>query len=560
PIVADLLEDGVVVGALDGRGVAAPGPGPFTIRVNDPRFLPASIAGVRPGQSRTIELAGSAAVILEVLDAAGQPCDEYCIDAGVIGQFGIGGLAGRLRHAELPLPDGMRFALPPGVALEMKVDAGARGRAKANLAPLEPGEERALRLTLPTGRRLVHVEVTRGRGREPAPDVEVTLVTVPLPEGTLATRSIRLRMGGRGAAPAAGIADVASTDANGRALLGAPIDADEGTWTVCTVDGGHFRTAAVVTDPVTIHLPGFGAIALDVTGVPAGIAFPPAGARLTVRGVERDHLYMGRQPGSVPFVRAGALFEAADVTEGRHSVVMEVPNRVDWMDAGLLVAPFDVPLVVVDVVEGKTSHVRIDAGPFLPGTLRAVVVVNGVPLVGAKVIATAVAGALPSQSPEAPGAARQSMAQTDSNGVAEFPVLPAGVWTLAVSEPGHEWDTAGDGASARVTLEAGEVRTIRIEIATHSARVSIRQAPGGEALREAAVLIVPISGDSQRPRSTRVRETDADGMLELTLPVGKYSLARHFSHFRNPGDDRALEFSWPLDAAGEQVLTLPSVR
>jgi hypothetical protein len=49
-------------------------------------------------------------------------------------------------------------------------------------------------------------------------------------------------------------------------------------------------------------------------------------------------------------------------------------------------------------------------------------------------------------------------------------------------------------------------------------------------------------------------------MLELTLPVGKYVLRRHFPHVRNPSDDRALEFTWPLDAAGGQVLTLPPVR
>ncbi|MEM1450834.1 MAG: hypothetical protein AAGI22_17065 [Planctomycetota bacterium] len=561
-VTAGLLDGARVVATLDGRPVAAPGDGPFTVRMEDPRFEPVTLQGVRPGEPVVLDLVGSAAVRLEVVTADGERWDEYDVDVEMIGALGGGDLGGRIRWASQPLPDGGRFALPPGLELELSVDAGARGEASARIEPLENDEERTMRITLPAGRFLVDVDVTRGTPPGPASGVLVALVQGAVGPQSQEARSLSFALirASTSEARHERIHHSSWTDDDGRVQLGAPADV-AGPWSVCAHVGGVLMVAPVVGHVASLHVGGVGELVVEFTGVPAGVAFPPSNVRLLARAPYRDGRSVSLDRGDVPLAPSSGGYRAEAVPSGPRAVVLDDVSRSIPRPSGQLSQWHELTLAEVEVVESRTTRVRIDAGPFLGASLAAVVRVDGEPREGLVVRAIADgSGAFAAVPAARPGFTQESSVTTDADGLATFEWLPPSTWTLAVMDEQRGWRSSSDLDGAQVTLTPAESATTELDVVFHAGRVVVREASSGAALGEQRLILVPGAYRSMKSVRPVPVETDPDGAAELDLPTGRYGLLRGDTHPYTADPENVLFFDWPLPDEAGGVLRMPPAR
>ncbi|MEM9381354.1 MAG: hypothetical protein AAGB93_15480 [Planctomycetota bacterium] len=562
PVTATLFGGPRALATLSGLPIAAPGEGPFTVRMEDPRFEPVTLQDVRPGLPVTLDLVGSAAVRLDVVTADGERWEAYDLDAVLVGAPGAGNLGGRLRPASLSLPEGGRFALPPGVELALSVDAGARGAATARIEPLENGEERAVRVTLPASRFLVDVDVTRGTPAEPGSDVVVGLVRGAVDPrsqdawtvASALSRSVVTQV------PPDLVVDVSITDADGRAQLGAPGHL-AGPWCVCAAVGGTVQVAPVVGRTASLHVGGVGALVVEFTGVPQGVSFPPPNARLLVRAPFRDGRAVTFHRGAVPLAPDGGGYRAEEVPAGPRAIVLEDDSRSLGVTSGVETAGVELVLGEVEVAENGTTRARIDAGPFLGGSLVARVRVDGEPRKGLLVTAEPDrTGAFVVVPAGRASGGNQPAATTDADGNAVFPWLPPSRWTLTVHDPDSGWQSSPRLDGARLSVAPGEAAATELEIDLHSQRIALRDASSEAPLREARLAVVP--GGYRAMRSIRLIsvQTDAAGEAEFTLPTGSYCLLREGKRAFPVDSDGVLSFDWPLPAGADGVLRVPPAR
>ena len=123
-------------------------PGEYRIEVRDPRFVPASQAGVRTGVTASVGLVGSAALRLTVVDGdTGAPVEDYHLDVAYRSP-GMSTNVVRVRERSLPMPlEGSYPGLLPG-DLTLSVEAEGWPTARVNVDALAPDETRVVQVTL----------------------------------------------------------------------------------------------------------------------------------------------------------------------------------------------------------------------------------------------------------------------------------------------------------------------------------------------------------------------------------------------------------------------------
>lgn len=496
------------------------GPGPHRLVVDDPRYRRVEIDGVRDGESRRVELRGSAAIALHLAGGPGAPpitdvALAVYLDRTADQPRGVDRFRKEFPFA-FPVPCGAPDArgarvldgLLPG---DFTIVVRAKGylRAEIEIDELAAGEERRIDVSLRAAPRI------RGRVVRTPPETEVAGIPVyalARAEGSLADPFPGWRTIGRARTDGSGGFEVQDLP-EGRCILRAALDPNR-----CADSPALAVTADSVFEDVAITLP-------SSTWI-AGTIRAPAGAPLAACSVQaaREDPGRDRHPRELAAladfahallapVAADGTFRVGPLLPGPVKLRLLLPERPDpesarpdgsdpsgpWLDLGTPVLP-----------DARESASTIDVRERFPAYLRVLVADGGAPALERYHVRADTKGALNSQS--APTAA--------ATGVAEIGWLAPGGWSLSGSAfPGRRFARWLD----RVDLAPGEVRAVAVDVAPRLVVLRCLDAATGELLRDAAVSWAPEGRGLPRYLDAT---TDGAGELRIVVPPGPLRVRR----------------------------------
>ena len=152
-------------------------PGSYTVAIDDPRFLPWSESGIRPGTRLRPRLKGNVAIRLEVVDGeSGVPVEDYQLDVRLDG-LGFGSRTFRWHETgQEPPTGGLLEGLVP-VPQTLLIEAEGYPTGRLALHDLEAFETRTVRAELARGTRVAGIAY-EADGRTPVPGARVWLLSV----------------------------------------------------------------------------------------------------------------------------------------------------------------------------------------------------------------------------------------------------------------------------------------------------------------------------------------------------------------------------------------------
>ncbi len=529
-------------------------PGAYDIEIRDPLFEPWRQNGVRTGTSVDAHLVGNAAVKLAVRDAEGNAIDNYRLRLRYPGASFMPNEF-EVRAAGEPAPvDGVYRGLMPTARTDSKrpasdssnLDAANLDLEKLDLAELETAFEKRARqgsgifelLVVAPGFGAGSAEIA---ALAPGETREVTVVLQPQTQ-------VRGRVAGVDPMEVDGVSVVLADASLG--VEGA-LEYVEGVWSTGAPDGlrvethtdsaGGFSFDELSAGPYVVvarfnhdfhavHGPfdvGVGEsaeielTAMDhgaiegrilahagelenawVEALGAGFYDPFAGGWSTFDGEAPPRARVDAQGR----FRVAPLRPATYELSLHHSPTPLERDRRHWrsrFSGGL-------PLGAVTIAGPHVANVEFDHTQRRRGAIHCTAIVDGNPAIGWRVEARF-------ESADSVANSRATSAITGPDGVAHLELLEPGAWKVGLVETERKWSSWI--ATPRELAPGGEL-TLKFDVALHSARVLVLDARTG---RPRAKQWVHWGNGGGSAKLT----TDANGELELALPLGSYTASRN---------------------------------
>lgn len=517
-------------------------PGAYEVEIRDPRFRPWKRSGVATGTSMDVELEGSSAVQLSVEDSQGNNIEDYELRLRFLtNTFSPNEFV--LRAAGTPRPaDGIYRGLMPiatapsadtmpdlsqlegeelvaalenrmGIdvpAFELLVHAPGFGTTSGEVLALAPGETKEVTLVVQTA-AMVRGTVA-GVGPEVLDYLSVVLAADSVPTETALEYWERPGWND-------GMSGVRTNSAGEFAFTDVPA----GSYRVFVrfhhdfhAEYGPFHVASGENAEIEVRAPPHGAIEGRILAHPENLR----DAWVEVRAEGRyNHWeiewaeFDGEHPPRVRVDPEGR-FWVYPVGLGTHSVALhKSPTSLqsdpkEWRSnlykGGTLGT---VTLTVPEVVS-----VEFELGTNGLGTIDCEATVDGLPAVGLHVKARFSS----TDQPQGPKSPHEFLEGVGEDGTARLGWMTPGTWNVGLMPEDGLWCV---WASEPVELEAGDAAHVRIDVELHTGRLQVLDAETGEPRANDRVLW------SHGDQMSFVR-TDAEGVLELRLPIGTYTLRR----------------------------------
>lgn len=471
----------------------------YRLEVDDPRFDPFTLEGLRPGLGRTnARLRGSSGLRVHVVDATtGAPVEALWLRV----RDRSADRFETLLPAWSPLPEGGLFedVVPDSFVLR----AGAAGYEPLDVAvdELLPGEIRTLNIALEPSAVLAGLVRSAGGLAEDGARVSLNRGGIPVAETTTDARG-----GFRFSTVGPGRYTLTATAAGGR-----------------SASFGELELGLRPGPPVLIEVPDGVHFSGHVTGLDA-VELPTLQLVASAAGIGH---------GRAAVERTGE-FALAPLRAGPTSFHLEfaAPDRE---------APFRIELGSVELTEPRTARTFHLAGRE-PGELVARVSVNGAPLPGITVEARRW------RSDE-----DFFRVPTDSEGLAHLGPVPAGSYELRAvgAVPGDAPGEWLQEAFDTVLVRPGERRAESLFVPLTEGELLILDGPRGDPFPDSWVTLTHTASD--RPFEVHAR-TDASGRATFVVPPGTYTLTR-----RGPREPDALQpwIDWTTEGPLHPVVKLP---
>jgi len=201
----------------------------------------------------------------------------------------------------------------------------------------------------------------------------------------------------------------------------------------------------------------------------------------------------------------------------------QIPISGGWISSGHSISLLQTVLLDRDVVELEVA--TLPQG----GSLEVFIITDGAPAVGHTVVLVS----------DVKDGDKGTMGDiTDEQGVARFPAVMAGDWTLHVAPRNASWSAADD---VPIRIGPGVKHTHTFAIRLHEHVLRIEDPDTGDALADTLISLKVDFGNSW---TESPKKTDAHGNLSLRLPRGT-----HVLQLRGP-DRKRLEASVQWEAGG----------
>lgn len=523
-------------------------PGTYTVRIDDPLFLPWSLEGVTPGSAVKAHLQLNGAVALEVVDTQGKAVADYRLAIDFPGAS-FGPSTFELRERGAPEPEGgvyrglvpasveraSEFEAPPDFPAELLkqstpklfdliVEAEGLGRGVARVEGLRVGETRAVRVELSSGAKITGQLVN-------VPESHLEGISIVLAEERIGVNGALEFVEGVMPGPDGFVVEE-RTEADGSFAFGG---LQAGSYVVVArfhhdlyAETQVFRLDAGQTRELRIEPPPYGGIEGRLVGTPEELE----NAWVDAIG---DNLYdpfaggwssFDGEPPPRARVNSDGSFALPLLAANTYELSLHRsrkplrPRPENWGGGGAS----GLVLGRVTVTPPRVEVLECDLVTRRPGALRVTVTIDGKPAAGFRVDLR-LAGTSEFS------ATVHTTATTDSAGLALFERLQPGEWSAQLfNYTAPRW-TARSTGPTRV-LPGLEAQS-RLEIHLHSGGLRIVD-PDGAPRAGVDVLLFPKDTYPQSLGSTLT--TDAAGLLEVSLPADSYNLQL--------GEAKAT-FEWP---------------
>ncbi|MCB9916091.1 MAG: hypothetical protein H6828_13265 [Planctomycetes bacterium] len=511
-----LLRDGVELARADPLATTSQRsvfddvePGRYTVEIEDPRFALWTQDDVEPGRTVRARLRGPCSAALEVVDAAsGAPVPAYALRVRLEGTnsypdtFEVKALdaappAGHVYEGLLVLPQTLIVSAPGHATREVP------------LPDLVAYESRRVRVELERG---VTLAGTFTSCVEDAPIARARVLLLPrdhdvrhlpLPAGTFSSQMPE--------APEF-VLEVESDEAGRFAFAGVPPGAyllygvADG-WTDAGLD---VRLEATDAEPAAQHL-----VARAQARWRGRVRAPDGADPASFR------LVLTPRAGALPSARftwpieatldAAGRFDSGLVPAGELEVGL-APRAAGLRDPDEFFVPQVEPLPIgrVTLDACAVSEAELDATAEWPGALEVRVRAGALPAGGVTVEAWS----------RAQGRA-VSDATTDADGLARVLGLPQGDYLLFVRSNAEGWIWCSEEVA---TVRAGATAPHALDYHPSPGALTLLDAATGAPLGRRRVALC-----AQPGRHVFTFETDAEGRLQLTLPMGRYEVLRVLS-------------------------------
>jgi len=484
-------------------------PGVYTVEIEDPRFQSWSRSGVEPGTDLLAMLEGNAALALSVVDAAtGRAIERYTLSVRLDDSRSTPNVFPVIDRVDEPPEDGVVRGLIPG---NQTLLLGASGHASVEVpvASLQPFETRPVTIPLERGVRITG-RFTFDDGTTPVRRGSVQLFPTGEPPRFVFPPRFQTSHVEEGRPSFERTAFVDDEGCFELELIppdrSYALHGHVNPWLVGTIDplvvGGEDLRNVDLRAPAAARL--------------LGVLIEPEGAGF-------EGLRLRYEPAASPRIGKDFLF----ATEKLEATLDETGRfAFDRLPGGAGVLHFDsepvsvpfgptgagrcqgfsVKLAELDLVAGETLERSFDVRDCWPGTLEVTVTRDGAPATSTLV-----------QVFRADGVGNGTGAVTSADGVATVTPLTPGRHEIHVRPLDNSWSFVDP---VPVEVGAGELVRRAIPITLVRGTLRVLDLESGEPLAGAAVVI-----GAERSRFRREHTTDAEGRLELELPVGSIEVA-----------------------------------
>ncbi len=512
--------------------------GTYTVEVRDPRFLPWSKSGVKPGTSIDAHLVGNAVVVLDVVDdATKQPVEHFSLDVR-FDNVNFGPSTFRILETKDEPPRGGVFSgLVPH---DQTLFVNAPGYAPCEVAAsgLAANERRALTARLTHGRALRGFVVQgAAKNRVAGAKLQLRPVTAPSQKGEMNSletdpRTVETTSDARGAFAFSGLpaGDFEITCNMGPLVLAK-------------------QTATMPSDtepqPVEIVLPAAGRLVGRILA-PDGASF--AGLRVLTRPALAEGAQ--EEPGSSWFflppeasaeVAADGTFRSPPVPAGSVVAMLQCPNQVTpSVDGSSSTQGGHVELGTFELAAGVDTHKEFDLRTAFPGSAAVHVTLNGKP-----------ANALIvwfwcNQGDGAVGVC-------DSSGACRVgPMLP-GAYRILVRPIDAGWVYVDPRT---VTVPSAGALELDAAIVLFDGTFQVKDAASHQPLSSSWINLAP---DPNPTGANCTSQTDDDGRVHLSLPAGHWSVGLNGMYFADPAKSGVF-VDWGAQGASPKVLELEPAK
>ena len=522
--------------------------GEYTVRIDDPLFLPWSLDGVAPGTAVRANLQLNGAVALEVVDAQGRPVTDYRLSIEFPGaNFSPNTFV--LRERDAPEPEGGAyrglvpanivrvpdFDVPPDFPAEflkqsspslfdLIVEADGLGRGVARVEGLRIGETRAVRVELGAGAGITGQIVN-------VPQSHLEGISIVLAEERIGVDGALEFVEGVSPGPNGFVVEERTEKDGSFSFDGLPA----GSYVIVAryhhdlyAETQVFRLDAGQSRELRIEPPLHGGIEGHLVGTPEELE--NAWVEAIGDGIY-DYFSDGwstfdGEPPPRARVSPDGSFLLPLLAANTYELTLH-PSRSplgalpkNWGDRGV----GQVLLGRCSVCPPLTESFTCDLASRRPGTLRISVTVDGEPVRERQVHLQLDGYGRYSYSASA-------VARTDSSGTALFERLQPGNWNVAFWHNTHpRWPGR---SSSPILVNPGVETQARLDIRLHLGRLLVVDAAGEPRANFGATLFP----SSEKPEASGTTlNTDAEGFAQLKLPEGPYTLQL--------GEAKA-SFEWP---------------
>jgi RNA polymerase sigma factor (sigma-70 family) len=537
-------------------------PGFYSIRIENERYEPWSMSGIRPGEQVDAHLSGNAAIHLRIVD---RETGKLVRGARVWGEsVYLVGTTQRVHQykfqegteesdGSLHLP-----ALVPG-SLDLFAEVPGYPRGHAEVRELMPGEERVVVMKLGPAPALL-VRVMEADGQTPAAGVEVECKMTSAPPRSSDALVLRSSAGPFGSVMSARTDDQGLLRFEGMAEM---------TYSLTATSGEYLSVQKVIhwsldeSPPVTLTLPPSGWLEGKLL-LPIDRDLGDFSLMVQLEGEVRRIPPPGKGPASFnePQFGPGGAFRIGPLPRGTMKLSLQLLN----CDRDSLYLRGMVNLGQYVIEENGTTQARIDLRSNFLGSIGVRVLVDGV---------LQDSGTL-----HLNGGGRTNSRALGSPEGLTFSDVSLGQWHFAYTPSSEGWTHQ---SSQPITVSSGVHSEVTLRVFLDQRDLLFTDSQTGAPLRASTVtwrgeevggvpsqewIVIPDLSTDENPREapgrlsstplslTRRAFTDSEGRLQLTLPRGRY---RFYNGRVSERDAPHASVLW-TGGAGDLEVALPGRR